>query len=50
MKPLGATGLRDWQSSYVEFDSDSTWIHLAEFGLQSKFFSTLKNVVSQLLA
>ena len=34
MKPLGATGLRDWQSSYVEFDSDSTWIHLAEFGLQ----------------
>ena len=25
MKPLGATGLSDWQSSYVEFDSDLTW-------------------------
>ena len=25
MKPLGATGLSVWQSSYVEFDSDLTW-------------------------
>ena len=39
-----------WQSSYVEFDSDLTWIHLADFGLQSKFLFWLQIVVSQVLA
>ena len=46
----GATGLRDWQSSYIEFDSDLTWD--LPCGIWSPFevFSMLKIVVLQVLA